>query len=310
MTASITYDLVVVGNPHYNRFVSPLLDTKDRVLSGSAANVFRVAAHLGVEQAAIVGCLGDDFRAEFLQDLSDYPFAESVLLPSKATGGFEVDYSDGDSESLQVIGLANRIRISDFPAELLKSRIVLMTPSHREIDVEFIDWLSGATNARIILDPRGLLQKTTNGGKIELVGGNDLLEEIVGLVHQIQVNEKEAEALTGQSDLFVAVEMLVENGCDTAVVTMGEKGSILFDGSDFVIFPSFESVARDCTIAGDAFLAAFASQMLNGYNHLDSGIFATCTASILIERESHKISVDLEEVARRSEYLLEKVEFR
>ncbi|MHA2262225.1 MAG: carbohydrate kinase family protein [Candidatus Thorarchaeota archaeon] len=308
--SAITYDLVVIGNPQYDRFRSPLVEPKERILSGPAANIFRVASQLGIEQAVLVGCLGDDFRSQFIEDLSGYPFTESLLLPSGTTGGFEVEYGDDGSESYSVLELAERIRIRDFPTEFFNSRLILLAPSHKEIDVEFIEWLSGSTGARLILDQRGLLQTTGNGGKIELRPDKDLMDDVVDLVHHIQTNESEAKALTGQSDPFVAAEMIVERGCDTAVITMGERGSILYDGSDFVIIPGFESAAKDCTIAGDAFLAAYALHMLKGHNHVDSGVFATCTASVLIERETHKISVDLEEIMRRSEFLLESVEFR
>jgi sugar/nucleoside kinase (ribokinase family) len=308
--SSITYDLVVVGNPQYDRFKSPLLEEEKRVLSGSAANIFRVASLLGVEQAVFVGCIGDDFRSQFIEDLSGHPSTESLLLPSGSTGGFEIEFGEDGSESYSAFELAERIRIRDIPSEFLNSRLILLSPSHKEIDVEFIEWLSGSTSARLILDPRGLLQTTSNGGKMTLQADNDLLHDITDLVHHIQTNENEAKALTGQSDPFVAAEMIVEHGCDTAVITMGERGSILFDGSEFVILPGFESAAKDCTIAGDAFLAAFALQMLRGHNHVDSGVFATSTASVLIERDTPQIRIDIEEVARRSEFLLESVEFR
>lgn len=86
----------------------------------------------------------------------------------------------------------------------------------------------------------------------------DLMKEIVSKVEVVFPNEREAKTITGEEDIKKAAEKLHKWGAKIVVVTMGEKGVLLYNGKDFKKFnalPVDEIV--DPTGAGDAFAGGF-----------------------------------------------------
>ncbi|PVD26034.1 hypothetical protein C0Q70_13702 [Pomacea canaliculata] len=77
-------------------------------------------------------------------------------------------------------------------------------------------------------------------------------------------NESEAELLTGvpitdEQSAKLAAKKLHEKGCDTVLVTIGDKGSVLHtSGQEGLHIPADSVVAVDTTGAGDAFIGALA----------------------------------------------------
>ncbi|MHA1903685.1 MAG: PfkB family carbohydrate kinase [Candidatus Thorarchaeota archaeon] len=303
------YDIVVIGSPTYDIISAPYLDTKKRVLSGSSTMSCSVAARLSLENIALLGTIGPDFRTQFISDIKRIGLPEYVIVNAENTCGFKIvcDVDNGPSRAL--LDPAGKIGIRDIPDEFLLAKNIILTPAFHEINAELVEWLSSSSEARLLFAPRGLLLRVTNGGSLVYDDNSSVIKTILDSIDAICVNQHESIIISGEKDPFVSAELLSESGIKTVIITLGERGSLIYDNRDFVSIPAIESASKSCLFAGDAYLAAFASQQLSKDNHIESGLFATGVASIVTEEPSFDYPLDTDEIQRRISTISDLVHF-
>ncbi|MHA2424719.1 MAG: hypothetical protein ACXAEF_08015, partial [Candidatus Thorarchaeota archaeon] len=74
------YEIVVIGNPIYNLITTPFIQTKERLLSGPAINITQTATKLGVDDIALIGSIGADYREQFPNDLEKLGIPEYYAI--------------------------------------------------------------------------------------------------------------------------------------------------------------------------------------------------------------------------------------
>ncbi len=84
------------------------------------------------------------------------------------------------------------------------------------------------------------------------------LEQVIGRVDMLSLNDSEARLLTDEHNLKKCAEKIMDMGPDYVVIKKGEHGGMLFsDGSIFIV-PAFPvNEIRDATGAGDSFAGGF-----------------------------------------------------
>ena len=98
-------------------------------------------------------------------------------------------------------------------------------------------------------------------------------------------NETEAAALTGIEinsieDAEAAARQLQTRGAKNAIVTLGEKGTVLLTGESFQHIPPTPIQAVDTTAAGDAFASALAVEWANTSDLLHATRFASVAGAL------------------------------
>jgi sugar/nucleoside kinase (ribokinase family) len=94
-------------------------------------------------------------------------------------------------------------------------------------------------------------------------------------------------------------------GCELAIVTLAEAGSLIDDGHRCYRVPAYRTDAHDPTGAGDTYMAGFIHAYLNDPADLyRAGCYGAATASIWIEHTGPDAPIRLEAVERRVEKLL------
>jgi len=81
-----------------------------------------------------------------------------------------------------------------------------------------------------------------------------------------------------------SIEILHKWGAEIAVITLGEKGSVISNGDDLINIPVFKTKTVDATGAGDVYCAAFLSEYLRTKDLYRSGLYASAAASIITEK--------------------------
>lgn len=101
------------------------------------------------------------------------------------------------------------------------------------------------------------------------------------LVDLLIVNEVEAEALTGHTDLEEIERYCQDNldGCEV-IVTLGSKGAQLLRANENVFASAFKVDAVDTTAAGDTFIGFFLSAYVSGID-AEQCIKQACAASAI-----------------------------
>lgn len=104
--------------------------------------------------------------------------------------------------------------------------------------------------------------------------------KLLGLVDVLVVNETEAQSLSGRRPAE-ALPVLLELGCPTVIITLGERGALLGRvGASPVEVAPFAVKAVDTTAAGDAFCGGVASGLAAGRS-LDEAVLRGCAAGAL-----------------------------
>ena len=83
----------------------------------------------------------------------------------------------------------------------------------------------------------------------------EMLNEVIKRINMLLVNDKEAKMLTGEENLVLAAQRILEMGPEYVIIKKGEHGSMLFskDGEIFIL-PAYPlSDVKDPTGAGDTF---------------------------------------------------------
>lgn len=140
---------------------------------------------------------------------------------------------------------------------------------------------------------RRALQMAREGGAITILNpapAAALPEGMLGLCDYVTPNEIEAEALTGirvisMDNASKAAAALVAAGAGAAIITLGEKGALYYNGSETVHVPAYDAgTVVETTGAGDAFNGAFAAALAKGLAPEDAVRFGCAAASISVTR--------------------------
>jgi sugar/nucleoside kinase (ribokinase family) len=237
------------------------VEPRERMAGGCAANTITGLSRLGL-RTAFIGKLGPDETGEFYLDCLRADGVEArVLRAPRSPTGTAVALITPDSERTFAthLGAAVELEAAELRPELFADARHFhiegyLVQNHALIETA-ID-LALAAGARVSID---------------LASYNVVLENLDFLRHLIAkgmavvfANEDEARAFTGLADERRALEALA-GLCDTAVVKIGNRGSLLARGGERVAVPC-QPVAHvmDSTGAGDLFATGFLHAWLAG----------------------------------------------
>lgn len=85
--------------------------------------------------------------------------------------------------------------------------------------------------------------------------------EYISKSHLIKFSEEEAFVLSGKNDIYEAGQFFVDLGTTLVLITLSEKGTLVYMKDFNEIIPSIKVDCIDSTGAGDAFIGAFLYQV-------------------------------------------------
>ena len=146
-------------------------------------------------------------------------------------------------------------------------------------------------------------------------------ERVVDVLRRVDVallNEEEARALSGETQLAAAADRLIEQGGRAVIIKKGEHGALYRSREEMFITPAFPlPVLRDPTGAGDSFAGGFLGSLARRETHdgdaLRQGLACgAAMASLAIEAFSPRRLVETtsEEILERVAALHRMVSFR
>jgi sugar/nucleoside kinase (ribokinase family) len=248
----------------------------------------------------LVGCVGSDYYGRFIADAQRYGIVPDVQV-CEQTGGFSLIYDTRGNRTLDVLGVA--ASIDDVPHVCGDAQAIIVGPILQETPARLIERISEETSAPLFLDPQGLLRRIGASGRIEHFCPPDLAR-IAPHCRVIKANELEAYVITNidpRVDGLRAVRQLKKLGCNIAIVTLAEAGSLIDDGVRQYVIPAYATEVRDPTGAGDTYMAGFIHAYLRDPEDLyGAGCMGAATASLWIEHTGPDAPISLAEVERRA----------
>jgi len=303
------YDLAVIGSPSFDRITRNSIASNGRTLSGPAMTTAVAASKLGIEQMVTIGSLGSEFSTQFVTSLNTLGIPEYYTIESPETGGFNIEYNGrGEPVFSGVLGVPKSFGIRDIPEEFISSKIIILSPLLQEINAELVEWICNSSDALILLDPQ--LRTVDDNRKLTVISELYVASKTRSFIDYIFPNEHEAALITGETDPFVAAEIIVDSIADHCIITLDSKGSILFDGTKFSIIPSQTIDVHDSNGAGAAFVAGFAFGLLNNQSPADCAAFGTSVADFQSLGTGLDFHLDLTQVQQKAEKIAFEIETR
>jgi ribokinase len=227
---------------------------------GKGANQAVAARRLGAE-VRMIGCVGDDDSgAGIRRALADQGIGVEglVTVPGAATGTALIFVDREGRNQIGVAPGANHqltVEMARGSEDAIAWAQVVVT--QLEVPVPVVRW--ALETAR-----RHAVPTVLNPAPVQ-----ELSDELLGLVTYLTPNAGEVAALTGieAHDLESgrqAAARLCERGVGTVIITLGEEGALVCDGTRAVHFEAFPVEVVDTTGAGDAFNGALAVGLAAG----------------------------------------------
>ncbi len=261
-----------------------VLASSQSVFAGGKGLNRAVALKRLCENPIFFCCIGEDaFGDTLLETLKNENIDTSgVYKASEAGSGaaYVLLDKDGDNRIAVYIG-ANGLLKGEKIDDIVKSfsRASFLT-LELEIPLESVEQLNAQAQRAgvpVIIDAGPMRMETDKS----IFKGAFLLSP----------NKREAEAITGikienEKDVKDACKSLYEIGVTYAHIKLGEKGSVCFDGRDYIFCPAFSTglPAIDTTAAGDCYMAALCKSLTKSKDMEKAMHIASIAAGISVTR--------------------------
>jgi ribokinase len=221
---------------------------------GKGANQAVAAARAGAE-VRMIGAVGDDaYGSELLAGLEQNGVETREVLrrAGVASGVALIAVAPGGQNTIIVAPGANgSLTDDDIDATVVSIANASVLLLQLEIPLRAVAraiWHATNAYTRVILNP---------------APAQRLPSDVLAGVDFVVPNETEAALMTGVTPVDwesaeEAARRLVDAGAHAALITMGQRGALLWQNGVAYRQPAFEVSAVDATAAGDAFLGAFA----------------------------------------------------
>jgi ribokinase len=108
-------------------------------------------------------------------------------------------------------------------------------------------------------------------------------QEFLQYVDLLIVNEVELKMLSNKIDVQEGIKYLLKKSVDAILVTIGEKGSIYKDQYNEYKVDAYKVAPIDTTAAGDTYIGAFLSRLIEGKSTKEAMEYATAAATLTIQ---------------------------
>ncbi|OGO65182.1 MAG: hypothetical protein A2029_16545 [Chloroflexi bacterium RBG_19FT_COMBO_47_9] len=249
MDTTKTYDLVCIGNYTKDTIISP---TGIKYVDGGAINYAAHAANkLGLKVAVITRLASEDQRVidKFISNGIDcYP----TYTPASTTMKLEYPTTDPDFRYLSVASTAGSITSQD--VEHIDTKAAVIGSSFRgEVGLDVIQTLS-ARGVFLAADMQGFL-RVLRGQNLVYEPWGEMKETLVYL-DVLKSDAVEAEALTGEADIYKAAKIFSQMGPKEVVLTH-KDGVLLYLGGEYFQADFYSRVLDGRSGRGDTCIGVY-----------------------------------------------------
>ena len=247
---------------------------------GKGANQAVQLSKLG-GKTLMVGCIGNDkFGDELLLNLQKYNVnTDYVKISKESSTGMGIVNVFDDGKLIATITRGANYDITNSDVDKIKSEIIsaklIILQMEIPIDiVEYIINLASKHNTYIILNA---------------APAYEIREEVLAKVNCLVVNETEASFyLNKEINNFKSseenCEELYKKIKDLLIITLGENGSLLYDGKEKLHIKAKKVKVVETTGAGDSFIGAFAYKLLIDLPYKEAAEFASLVSAVTVTK--------------------------
>lgn len=271
-------DICCIGHITLDKVITPRFEA--HMPGGTAFYFAKALKNFNHDGFKLVTSLGDtemDVVKELRADGIDVD-----VIPSRKSVYFQNKYGeDMNNRTQRVLAKAD-----PFTEENLKdvdSKIYhLGTLLADDFDLDVIKALAG--KGIVSVDVQGYLRKVVGEDVVHV--DYDKKREAMPYISILKANEKEMEVLTGTSDPHEAARILSDWGCKEVLLTLGDKGSLIYTGGEFYNIPALPPADLvDATGCGDTYMAGYLYKRSRGASYQEAGTFAAAMCTLKLAKK-------------------------
>lgn len=287
---SLNMDMVIEMKAMPKVGETVLARTLNYIPGGKGANQAYAAGRLG-ERVAMLGCVGADASGTALLESiaeSGTDVSRVRRVETEPTGTAVIYVNENGNNSIAVVSGAN----GSCDIEYLKQNDALIAESsyvilQLEIPYETVFYAirrASELGKTVILNPA------------PAPSPEEIPEDIWEKIDYITPNETELLKLSGQETMSIenvkkGARLLRQRGVKNILVTLGDKGVLLYDGAQEQMFPARKVDAVDTTAAGDCFNGAFVTGLAEGKSVAEAILRANTASSLAVTRKGAQSSI-------------------
>ena len=258
-----------------------------RAHGGKGANQAVAAARAGGD-VTFITCIGEDDDGKKMADgfREDGINTDQLSVISEVPTGTALIFVDRNGENCIAVAPGANDHLSnaliDQAEEVIKdSDLILLQLEIPYNTIQHICKIASRHQKRMMLNP---------------APARELDEDVLGSLEYLVLNETEAEIIVGQKvtddNMEEVCSAIQELGPEHIILTLGSRGSYVFDKEVQQYVESFTVKALDSTAAGDTFCGAFAVSILNGEQDIISAVrFANAAGALSVTRQGAQTSI-------------------
>jgi len=271
-----THELCCIGHITLDKVVTP---TNTAHMPGGTSFYFSHAIkHFDDIDYILVTALAES-EMKVVDELRNHGIQVTVM-PSRNSVYFENIYGENlNNRTQRVLAKADPFT-EDYLQDTHAKIIHLGSLLADDFSLDVVKYLSG----------KGLLSADSQGYLREVRDQNvyavDWKEKTEALrhIHFLKANEHEMEVLTGHTDVAAAARQLYEWGVKEVLITLGDMGSVLYDGKTFYKIPAYKPrKVIDSTGCGDTYMTGYLYKRAKGADMDEAGRFAAAMSTLKIE---------------------------
>ncbi len=275
---SATPDICCIGHITHDKVITPKFEA--HMPGGTAYYFAKALAGLDHSSFKLITAVGDDNTAVIDELRTDG--IDVTSLPSRHSVFFENKYAENMADRTQrVLAKADPFTTDNLAGA--QARIFhLGTLLADDFSFDVIKDLS--QRGIVSVDIQGYLREVV-GDKVYPVD-YEIKREAMPYIHILKANEMEMEVLTGLTDPYEAARTLADWGCREVLLTLGEKGSLIYADGVFHEIPAIPAKeVVDTTGCGDTYMAGYLYMRARGASYQEAGTFAAAMCTIKLEHK-------------------------
>jgi sugar/nucleoside kinase (ribokinase family) len=270
-----THSLAIIGHLAMDTIVHS--DFKlDKSPGGSTAAIATAASQLGID-CSIQSEVGRDFPSEWLSVLDNLGIDLSQVDIAEKGESLHVTMNYDDKRKLVKIQCNDKVNDLVKIRAMPRTEAVHICPAKPDNQAE-------------------LVKKLTDRGEILSVNFSEyFLKDLMkkdflktfpwNALNCAFLNRKEAKAVTGLDDPKEMASSIQAEGVDVIVITLGEEGSLVFDGDTLHRMEARDVEVVDPTGCGDSFVGGFLGEYLKSKDIKRSAGMGTYLASLTAQKK-------------------------
>lgn len=265
------FDLIAIGNISIDTIE---IENKKHTVPGGSAGAVLTASAARDLSTGLVARIGEDFKKEWLEDLSSRGINLDGILKQKVSCRFELSYdSKGNLKKFNEIFSHEAFSVKDIPKSYFETKHLHLSAAHPKNQEKILNSLkSSKFTLSLALWPKYELEYT---------------EDFIKLLKKIKIlfcNDYEALMLTKEENVYDAAKKIQNFGPEILVLTKGSKGSAIYSKNEFYLFPALRTSKIDTTGCGDSFAGGFLAEYIKGTGIERAGWVGTALASFTMSK--------------------------